>query len=123
MCIQVEFAFRYRFDFGTGGPTKGTPFVQMLSTTDPTKSTADHINVRRQNMASLPPELAPADLVKVMNGQLAAKDAVPVTTAPPSSSTSSGGRQKSSGISIFKPASMQMSVVGAVVLLALMSFF
>ncbi|KAJ7819470.1 aspartic peptidase domain-containing protein [Mycena olivaceomarginata] len=83
------------FDFGTGGPTKGTPFVQMLSTTDATKSAADLINVRRQSMANMPPELSPADLVKVFNGTLRAADAVPVATSSfavsTPSATSAGG--------------------------------
>jgi len=84
------------FDFGTGGPTKGTPFVQMLSSTDATKSAADLIAVRAQNMAGMPPELSPADLVAVFNGTLKAADAVPVapTTVVPatgSSTTSAGG--------------------------------
>ncbi|KAJ7867210.1 aspartic peptidase domain-containing protein [Mycena olivaceomarginata] len=83
------------FDFGTGGPTKGTPFVQMLSTTDATKSAADLINVRRQSMANMPPELSPADLAKVFNGTLRAADAVPVATSSfavsTPSATSAGG--------------------------------
>ncbi|KAJ6484763.1 aspartic peptidase domain-containing protein [Mycena sanguinolenta] len=66
------------FDFGTGGPTKGNPFVQMLSTTDATKSAADLIAVRAVNMQNMPPELSPADLVRVFNGTLKAADAVPV---------------------------------------------
>ncbi|KAF7343527.1 Six-hairpin glycosidase [Mycena sanguinolenta] len=66
------------FDFGTGGPTKGTPFVQMLSTTDATKSAADLIAVRAVNMQNMPPELSPVDLVRVFNGTLNAADAVPV---------------------------------------------
>ncbi|KAF8166813.1 aspartic peptidase domain-containing protein [Mycena galopus ATCC 62051] len=73
------------FDFGTGGPTKGTPFVQMLSTTDATKSAADYIAVRAATMASMPPELAPADLIKVFAGTLNAADAVPVTISAPAS--------------------------------------
>ncbi|KAJ6536904.1 aspartic peptidase domain-containing protein [Mycena capillaripes] len=89
------------FDFGTGGPTKGNPFVQMLSQTDATKSAADLINVRRQTMANMPPELAPADLVKVFNGTELAADAVPVSTsaapAAAPSSTASGGSGSSSG--------------------------
>ncbi|KAJ7657204.1 aspartic peptidase domain-containing protein [Mycena polygramma] len=68
------------FDFGTGGPTKGTPFVQMLSQTDATKSAADLIAVRAQTMASMPPELSPADLVKVFNGSEKADAAVPIKT-------------------------------------------
>ncbi|KAF8166779.1 hypothetical protein K438DRAFT_1984056 [Mycena galopus ATCC 62051] len=44
------------FDFGTGGRTKGTPFVQMLSNTDVTKSAADYLAVRAAAMAGMPPE-------------------------------------------------------------------
>lgn len=142
-------SFGHRFDFGTGGPTKGTPFVQMLSSTDTTKSAADLINVRRQTMASMPPELSPADLVKVFNGTLGAAAAVPVTTAaapPPStvmsasgsSPTSGGGgsgsgtgtsnkpasSSKNAGVSMFEPVRKSVSVVGGVVLLlAITSLF
>jgi hypothetical protein len=67
----------------------------MLSTTDATKSAADLINVRRQSMANMPPELSPADLVKVFNGTLRAADAVPVATSSfavsTPSATSGGG--------------------------------
>ncbi|KAF7367156.1 Six-hairpin glycosidase [Mycena sanguinolenta] len=68
------------FDFGTGGPTKGTPFVQMLSTTDATKSAADFTAVRAAAMQNMPPELKPIDLIRVFNGSLNAADAVPVST-------------------------------------------
>ncbi|KAJ7773231.1 aspartic peptidase domain-containing protein [Mycena metata] len=66
------------FDFGTGGSTKGPPFVQMLSSTDATKSAADLIDVRRQAMLTMPPELKPVDLVKVFNGTEAPGVATPV---------------------------------------------
>ncbi|KAJ7141632.1 aspartic peptidase domain-containing protein [Mycena filopes] len=56
------------FDFGTGGSTRGPAFVQLLSQTDPTKSAADLVNVRKQTLANLPPEVAPIDLVKIFNG-------------------------------------------------------
>jgi len=133
------------FDFGTGGSTQGTPFVQMLSQTDPTKSAADLINVRKQTMANMPPELAPVDLVKVFNGTESAASAVPVSTSTSTttasgssggSSSSSGGSSTSSGGSSsssdgtpsntknsgtsFEP---RMSVVGVMVLLALTSLF
>ncbi|KAK7052765.1 Six-hairpin glycosidase [Favolaschia claudopus] len=80
------------YDFGTGGPTKGTPFVQLLSNTDATKSAAGLVSVRRQTMAGMPPELSPLDLVRVFNGTLDAASAVPVTTAalPSSTATSAG---------------------------------
>ncbi|KAJ6533525.1 aspartic peptidase domain-containing protein [Mycena capillaripes] len=71
------------FDFGTGGPTKGAPFVQMLSQTDATKSAADLINVRRQTMANMPPELTPADFVAVFTGEKDADAVVPVATSTP----------------------------------------
>ncbi|KAJ7242152.1 aspartic peptidase domain-containing protein [Mycena haematopus] len=86
------------FDFGTGGSTKGNPFVQMLSTTDATKSAADLIAVRAANMANMPPELSPADLVKVFNGTLKAADAVPVpVTAPSSAATTVAGGTSTAG--------------------------
>ncbi|KAJ7036759.1 aspartic peptidase domain-containing protein [Mycena alexandri] len=77
------------FDFGTGGSTKGPPFVQMLSNTDPAKSAADLIDVRRQVMLTMPPELAPVDLVKVFNGTEAPGVATPV--ALPSAVSIPGG--------------------------------
>ncbi|KAJ7023592.1 aspartic peptidase domain-containing protein [Mycena alexandri] len=105
------------FDFGTGGSTQGPPFVQMLSNTDATASAADLINVRRQNMLSMPPEIAPIDLVKVFNGTEAAGVASPVpiprataasgatlsgrgSTLPPSTATLSGGKTANRGSAI-----------------------
>jgi len=136
------------FDFGTGGSTKGTPFVQMLSNTDPTKSAADLITVRKKNMANMPPELSPSDLVAVFNGTLDAAKAVPVApaadpttsaSASGSTPTSSGGDsgssgagaptsndtpanngKKNSGMASMEP---RMGVVGAVLLLAVTSLF
>ncbi|KAJ7758372.1 aspartic peptidase domain-containing protein [Mycena metata] len=77
------------FDFGTGGSTERPPFVQMLSNTDATASAADLINVRRQNMLSMPPEIPPIDLVKVFSGTEAPGVATPVTLAPGSTLSSS----------------------------------
>ncbi|KAF7367163.1 Six-hairpin glycosidase [Mycena sanguinolenta] len=71
------------FDFGTGGPTKGTPFVQMLSTTDATKSAVDFLAVRTAVMKHAPPELNPIDLIRVFNGSLKAADAIPVSNGAP----------------------------------------
>ncbi|KAF8186221.1 hypothetical protein K438DRAFT_2019907 [Mycena galopus ATCC 62051] len=73
------------FDFGIDSLSKGTPLVQMLSTTDGNKRAADYIAVRAAAMAGMPPELAPADLIKVFAGTLNTTDAVPVTISAPSS--------------------------------------
>ncbi|KAJ7176708.1 aspartic peptidase domain-containing protein [Mycena filopes] len=58
------------FDFATGPTnTKGSlPFVQMLSTTDVTKAESDFTSVRSALMASMPPEIAPLELVRILNG-------------------------------------------------------
>jgi len=100
------------FDFGTGGPTKGTPFVQMLSTTDATKSAADYIAVRAATMASMPPELAPADLIKVFAGTLNAADAVPVTISAPAS-TAAGSSTPSVGSTAGSNAAATTAAGGA----------
>ncbi|KAF8186185.1 hypothetical protein K438DRAFT_1973550 [Mycena galopus ATCC 62051] len=78
------------FDFGTDSLSKGTPLVQMLSTADATKRAADYIAVRAVAMASMPPELTPADLIKVFAGTLSAADAVPVTICAPASTPAAG---------------------------------
>ncbi|KAJ7019898.1 aspartic peptidase domain-containing protein [Mycena alexandri] len=56
------------FDFGTGGNTKGSPFVQMLSTTDNSTAQSDLITVRSALMANMPLELSPIELVRILNG-------------------------------------------------------
>ncbi|KAF7367157.1 Six-hairpin glycosidase [Mycena sanguinolenta] len=85
------------FDFGTGGPTKGTPFVQMLSTTDATKSAADFTTVRTAVMQNMPPELNPIDLIRVFNGSLNAADAVPVTISAPASTATGSSAPSATG--------------------------
>ncbi|KAF7367158.1 Six-hairpin glycosidase [Mycena sanguinolenta] len=85
------------FDFGTGGPTVGTPFVQMLSTTDATKSAADFISVRAAAMQNMPPELNPIDLIRVFNGSLNAADAVPVTISAPASTATGSSAPSATG--------------------------
>ncbi|KAJ7098351.1 aspartic peptidase domain-containing protein [Mycena epipterygia] len=95
------------FDFGTGGTTQGTPFVQMLSQTDSTKSASDLISVRTQTMANMPPEIAPLDLVKIFNGTES-----PGKTGSPASGGTNGGTSFASS----------MSFAGAISLLAVISF-
>ncbi|KAJ7185427.1 aspartic peptidase domain-containing protein, partial [Mycena filopes] len=58
------------FDFATAGSnTKGSlPFVQMLSTTDVTKAGSDFASVRSALMAGMPPEVAPLELIRILNG-------------------------------------------------------
>ncbi|KAJ7222427.1 aspartic peptidase domain-containing protein [Mycena pura] len=55
------------FDFGTGGGNTQTPFVQLLSVTDSTKSPQDLVSVRLAAMKNMPPEIDPLDLVKIFN--------------------------------------------------------
>ncbi|KAJ7138448.1 aspartic peptidase domain-containing protein [Mycena crocata] len=104
------------FDFGTGGSTKGTPFVQMLSSTDATKSSSDLISVRTKAMANMPPEIAPVDLVKIFNGTEASGN----TGAPATGGKGSGSGSGSGAASTFAPS---MALVSAVSLLASLSFF
>ncbi|KAJ6471408.1 aspartic peptidase domain-containing protein [Mycena sanguinolenta] len=82
------------FDFGTGGPTVGTPFVQMLSATNATKSAADLVAVRAAAMQSMPPELNPIDLIRVFNGSLNAADAVPVAATGGSDAAKKSGASR-----------------------------
>ncbi|KAJ6535597.1 aspartic peptidase domain-containing protein [Mycena capillaripes] len=114
------------FDFGTGGSTQGPAFVQMSSQTDVTKSAADLMNVRKQTMANMPPEISPTDLVKIFNGT---ESAASVTVTAPGRSPSGGSGSSGSSSSgdspgkdskgnsglRFQPA---MSIVGTVCILA-----
>ncbi|KAJ7154714.1 aspartic peptidase domain-containing protein [Mycena filopes] len=79
------------FDFATGGGSKGTPFVQMLSTTDATKAQADLISVRSALMANMAPEISPLDLVKIFNGTEKAGNQGSSATGGGSSGGKSGG--------------------------------
>ncbi|KAJ6469517.1 aspartic peptidase domain-containing protein [Mycena sanguinolenta] len=101
------------FNFGTGGNTKGNPFVQMLSQTDATKAAADAISVRSALMANMPPEIAPIDLVKIFNGSEPSGN----TGAPARGGSSSGGG--GNGALALVPS---LSLTGAVAL-AFLAFF
>ncbi|KAJ7255235.1 aspartic peptidase domain-containing protein [Mycena rebaudengoi] len=103
------------FDFGTGGTTKGAPFVQMLSNTDATKTVADLLSVRAKTMAGLAPELAPVDLVMIFNGSMPSGN----TGAPSTGSGGGkgGGRDKDGGAISYSP-----SLSLALGLLAIVSF-
>ncbi|KAJ6578613.1 aspartic peptidase domain-containing protein [Mycena sp. CBHHK59/15] len=108
------------FDFGTGGSTKGNPFVQLLSNTDATKSAADLVSVRKQTMASLPAEVAPIELVMIMNGtKTAGKTGSPIGGGNGGSSSGSGssGSSGSSGNSnvAFTSSASVASMVSLVV--------
>ncbi|KAJ7322878.1 aspartic peptidase domain-containing protein [Mycena albidolilacea] len=107
------------FNFGTGGTTKGTPFVQLLSQTDATKAGADLTTVRAALMANMPPELAPVDIVRIFNGTESA-------SGKGSSSTGSGGKGGSGGSTGSTGAALSMtpslSLAGAILLLAVISF-
>ncbi|KAK7046867.1 Six-hairpin glycosidase [Favolaschia claudopus] len=61
-------AYSGPFNFGTGGNTKGDPFVQLLPQTDAKKAAADIVSVRQALMANMPPELDPVELVRIFNG-------------------------------------------------------
>ncbi|KAJ6572010.1 aspartic peptidase domain-containing protein [Mycena capillaripes] len=99
------------FDFGTGGNTKGNPFVQLLSQTDATKAAADLITVRSALMANMAPEISPIDLVKIFNGSELSGN----TGAP-----STGGKGSTGGSG--SNAVPSMALAGAMSLLAIISF-
>ena len=57
------------FDFGdttTGGT--GSPYMQLLNEIDPVKAAAQVKTIRGETMASMPPEIAPADLLELLGG-------------------------------------------------------
>ncbi|KAJ7033179.1 aspartic peptidase domain-containing protein [Mycena alexandri] len=99
------------FDFGTGGNTKGNPFVQMLSTTDATKAHSDLVTVRSALMASMPPEISPLDLVKIFNG---------TEKAGTQGAPASGGSDSRNGA---WPSTPSLSLATAISFLAFISFF
>ncbi|CAK5267021.1 unnamed protein product, partial [Mycena citricolor] len=99
-------------DFGTQGNVPNTaPFVQMLPTTDATASLTDFTSVRQGLLKTMPTELTPVDLVKVMNG----------SERVPSSSSSSGsggsGQKKNDAVgsrtrSGIVPAALMIAIAG-----------
>ncbi|KAF8186200.1 hypothetical protein K438DRAFT_1973564 [Mycena galopus ATCC 62051] len=94
------------------------------STTDATKSAADYIAVSAAAMAGMPPELAPADLIKVFAGTLNTTDADPVTISAPSSTPAVNAPATASSAN-GKPNSatrMGMGSSGVALLLAAVTF-
>jgi len=57
----------YRFNFGDTS-SQGEPYIQLLNTTDTKKAISQVATIRGKTMASLPPELPPAELVKLLGG-------------------------------------------------------
>ncbi|KAJ7056849.1 aspartic peptidase domain-containing protein [Mycena amicta] len=100
------------FNFGTGGGKNETPFVQLLSLTDSTKSPQDLISVRLEAMKNMPPEIKPLDIVRIFNDTLAPYGGAPSTGG------SGGGGGSSSGATTLSAA---LSLAGAVLLLSFLS--
>ncbi|KAJ7253669.1 aspartic peptidase domain-containing protein [Mycena haematopus] len=108
------------FNFGTGGNTKGNPFVQMLPQTDATKAAADAIAVRSALMAHMPPEIATIDLVKIFNGsEPSGNTGAPAQGGSSGSGGGSGGGSGSGALSL----SPSLSLVGAIMSWAFLAFF
>ncbi|KAJ6491379.1 aspartic peptidase domain-containing protein [Mycena vitilis] len=107
------------FDFGTGGSTKGNPFVQMLAQTDATKAASDLITVRTALMANMAPELSPLELVKIFNGSEASGNTGVSSTGGKGSGSSGSGSGSGSGALSLTPS---VSLAGAISLLAVISF-
>jgi len=108
------------FDFGTGGSTKGNPFVQMLSQTDATKAASDLTTVRTALMAKMPPEVSPLELVMIFNGSEPSGNTGAPAGGSGSGGGSSGGFGSDSGALSLAPST---SLAGAISLLAIISFF
>jgi saccharopepsin len=51
----------FRFDFGDN--STGSPYIQILSKTDPAKAIAQVASIRGKTMSTLPPEIDPTTLV------------------------------------------------------------
>ncbi|KAF7348504.1 Six-hairpin glycosidase [Mycena venus] len=104
------------FNFGTGGNTKGNPFVQMLPQTDATKAAADATSVRTALMAKMPPEVSPLDLVKIFNGTEPSGN-----TGAPAQGGSNGKSGGSTGGGVL--SSTPSLSLAAAISLAVISFF
>jgi len=74
----------YRFNFGDTS-SQGEPYIQLLNTTDTKKAISQVATIRGKTMASLPPELPPAELVKLLPGGPSS----PTTSVRPSQTTGS----------------------------------
>ncbi|KAJ6539984.1 hypothetical protein DFH09DRAFT_1396586 [Mycena vulgaris] len=72
------------------GDNTTSPFVQFLPLTNKWESSQDFISVREQILAKNPPELAPADLIRVFDG--------PSASTPSSSGQSPEGSSSSSDV-------------------------
>lgn len=60
----------FRFDFGDTLPdgSAGEPYIQLVNKTDPATANSQVASIRGQTVASLPPEMSPADLVAILLG-------------------------------------------------------
>ncbi|CAA7263719.1 unnamed protein product [Cyclocybe aegerita] len=58
------------FDFGDPLPdgSTGEPYMQLLSLVDPTEAVSEVATIRGKTLATLPPEIDPATLVRILTG-------------------------------------------------------
>jgi len=59
------------WDYGDGD--NGLPYMQLLSQIDPDTAAADAASIRRRRLRSMPPELPPAELVKLLKAEQGAE--------------------------------------------------
>ena len=101
-----------RFDYGDWNPannTDGTPFVQMISTTDSTTMWADFYTNRTATLAQLPLPLDPASIIYYASrsGSTPDNSTATTTTSPTTTSSSSTGATQA-------PATLAANLSGAV---------
>ncbi|KAF7307770.1 Six-hairpin glycosidase [Mycena kentingensis (nom. inval.)] len=99
------------FDFGTGGGKTETPFVQMLSVTDSSRSVQDHVDVRLEAMKSMPPEINTADIVRIFKGLMEPYGGTPARGSS-SNSNNKGGAASSCTSSMLVGAASLALVLG-----------
>ncbi|KAJ7910089.1 aspartic peptidase domain-containing protein, partial [Mycena leptocephala] len=77
------------------GDNTTSPYIQFLSQTNEWESTQDFAHVREQQLANGPPEIAPADLIRIFDG---------VSGSPSSNSPQPSGGSSSASSSPSKPS-------------------
>ncbi|KAJ6528907.1 aspartic peptidase domain-containing protein [Mycena capillaripes] len=79
------------------GDNTTSPYIQFLSQTNEWEATQDFARVRQQQLAQNPPEIAPADLIRIFDGVSVGGSSDSGSSSSDSSGNGSSGSSSSSG--------------------------
>jgi len=70
ICYNQDLTLNVRFDFGdtVSGSSTADPYIQLLSEVDPVKANEQVTTIRGRTLSTLPPEIDPTTLVRILQG-------------------------------------------------------